>query len=63
MKKDKFMYFYEIAEIYGVSTKTLRKRIEAHPDKNVSILKTKRGTGTYFYTKAEAEILLSAFSF
>ena len=62
MKTDKFLYFHEIASICGVSAKTLRKMIKAHSNKDISALETKRGTGTYFYTKNEVEILLTAFS-
>ena len=56
------MYFKELAAIFGVSTITLRKKIKSHPDKNISKLGSKRGTGTYFYDREEITLMFSTFS-
>ena len=59
--KDNFMYFKELADIFNVSTKTLRKMIKTHPNENISKLASKRGTGTYFYNKNEINLLFTNF--
>ena len=56
-----FMYFKELAAVFGVSTNTLRKMIKANPNENVQKLGSKRGTGTYFYNKEEIYLLFNTF--
>ena len=54
-----FMYFKELAAIFGVSTQTFRKMIKSNT--NTSKLGSKRGTGTYFYNKEEIALLFNNF--
>jgi DeoR/GlpR family transcriptional regulator of sugar metabolism len=62
-QQNDFMYFKELAVAFGISPQTLRKKIKAHSDKNISKFASKRGTGTYFYTKEEIKLLFYTFSY
>ena len=61
MKTRDFMYFCELAYAMGISPQTLRKKIKSHPNKSVSKLASKKGTGTYFYTNDEIKLLFTTF--
>jgi len=56
------MYFKELAAIFGISPQTLRKKIRSCSDNNLSNLRFKRGTGTYFYTKEETDLIFQTFN-
>ena len=62
MKKRDFMYFKELAACLAISPATLRKKIKAHSDSEVSKLASKKGTGTYFYSKDEIKLLFGVFA-
>jgi len=57
-----FMYFKELAAVFGISTQTLRKKIKQHPDWKINKFASKRGSGTYFYTNDEVKLLFDTFS-
>jgi predicted transcriptional regulator len=60
-RENSFMYFYEIADMLGLSTQTFRKIIKKHPKEDIRKLASKKGTGTYFYTNEEIKLILSEF--
>lgn len=58
-QSNSFMYFYEIAAIFGVSEKTFRKLLKAHSNPEIQKLGNKRGSGSYFYKEDEIQLILS----
>ena len=58
MTIEKPMLFKELAAMFGVSEHTLRKWISNSKNEYVRAIPSKRGSGTYYYSVKEAEILL-----
>ena len=55
------MLFKELAALFYVSENTLRKWIKSSKNEDVRVFGAKRGTGTFFYSEKEVEILLKEF--
>ena len=56
------MFFYEIADMFGISAKTLKKKIIEHPNPEINKLCGKKGSGSYFYTNKEIQLLIKEFN-
>jgi hypothetical protein len=55
------MLFKEIAQILNLSERTLRKLIKLSVNAEIKQLAFKRGTGTYFYTGKEVQLIMKNF--
>ena len=56
-----FMFFYEIANMFGISAKTLKKKISEHANPEINKLNGKKGSGSYFYNNEEIQLLIKEF--